>query len=304
MSEMDLQQKSIISPVVVGGVGGSGTRVVALILKQSGYNIGEDLNESLDNLTFTFLFKRPKWLSHNVDNEKAISAGLTILRKTLVGGSTLSVPEHVFVVKALVSMALHGHNHKRDGRGKWALDRWLQLLHQVSAVPAMEAGWGWKEPNSYLILKFLYHLYPSLRYIHCVRHGLDMAYSQNQQQLMNWGRWFGITAADVLKDRAQASFRFWKEANRSVINYGARLGPGKFYLLNFDRMCLRPGEEVRSLMDFVQPGYTGHNIEQLAGLPKLPPSSGRYKNEKMKWLTRDDRDFLLQLGFDCPLLEV
>lgn len=298
---MHFQEKKIISPVVVGGVGGSGTRLVALILKQSGYNIGEDLNESLDNLAFTFLFKRPKWLNNNVDNEKAISVGLTILRKTLIGGSKLSIPEHVFVMKALVSMVFHGHNHKGDGRGKWAFDRWLQLLHHVSSYPGMDTGWGWKEPNSYLILKSLYHVYPSLRYIHCVRHGLDMAYSQNQQQLMNWGGWFGITAAEVLKDKAQASFRFWKEANRSVIKYSDHLGSDNFYLLNFDRMCRHPGEEVSSLMNFLQPGYPGCKIEQLAGLPKLPSSSGRYKRENINWLTRDDRDFLIRLGFDCPL---
>jgi hypothetical protein len=44
--------------VSVGGVGGSGTRVIALILASLGLNIGNNLNEALDNLTFTLLFKR------------------------------------------------------------------------------------------------------------------------------------------------------------------------------------------------------------------------------------------------------
>ena len=46
------------APVVVGGVGGSGTRVVAQLLIELGFDMGSDLNESLDDLGFTALFKR------------------------------------------------------------------------------------------------------------------------------------------------------------------------------------------------------------------------------------------------------
>ena len=45
-------------PVAVGGVGGSGTRIVAHLLRELGFDIGDDLNESLDDLCFTALFKR------------------------------------------------------------------------------------------------------------------------------------------------------------------------------------------------------------------------------------------------------
>ena len=47
------------NPIAVGGVGGSGTRVVANFLEMLGFDMGSDINESLDNLTFTLLFKRP-----------------------------------------------------------------------------------------------------------------------------------------------------------------------------------------------------------------------------------------------------
>src|SRR5690348_1121191 len=45
-------------PVAIGGVGGSGTRVVASFLQMLGYFLGDDLNSELDNLWFTLLFKR------------------------------------------------------------------------------------------------------------------------------------------------------------------------------------------------------------------------------------------------------
>jgi len=45
-----------VQPVVVGGVGGSGTRVIARMLVNLGYYIGDDLNDALDNLWFVLLF--------------------------------------------------------------------------------------------------------------------------------------------------------------------------------------------------------------------------------------------------------
>ena len=48
-------------PVVVGGVGGSGTRVVEQMLRQLGVYTGADLNSAGDNRWFTLLCKLPRW---------------------------------------------------------------------------------------------------------------------------------------------------------------------------------------------------------------------------------------------------
>ncbi|MFT6289321.1 MAG: hypothetical protein ACJA09_004089 [Alcanivorax sp.] len=45
-------------PVAIGGVDGSGTRLIADIMMQLGYELGTDLNGPKDNLAFSFLFKR------------------------------------------------------------------------------------------------------------------------------------------------------------------------------------------------------------------------------------------------------
>lgn len=53
-------KKNILpGPVAIGGVGGSGTRVFAEILRGFGFYIGDCLNGALDNLWFTLLCKRP-----------------------------------------------------------------------------------------------------------------------------------------------------------------------------------------------------------------------------------------------------
>ena len=46
-------------PVAIGGVGGSGTRVIAAIVESLGFDPGANLNRPRDDLTFTVLFKRP-----------------------------------------------------------------------------------------------------------------------------------------------------------------------------------------------------------------------------------------------------
>ena len=45
--------------VAIGGLGGSGTRIVVEVLQSQNYFMGNDLIESLDNLHFTRLLKNP-----------------------------------------------------------------------------------------------------------------------------------------------------------------------------------------------------------------------------------------------------
>ena len=43
--------------VAIGGVGGSGTRALSKAFSTLGFSIGEDINDSLDNLYLTYFFK-------------------------------------------------------------------------------------------------------------------------------------------------------------------------------------------------------------------------------------------------------
>lgn len=44
------EENEMFEPVAIGGVGGSGTRVVAEIVRSLGYYLGGDLNSANDNL--------------------------------------------------------------------------------------------------------------------------------------------------------------------------------------------------------------------------------------------------------------
>ena len=71
-------------PVIIGGVGGSGTRVVAEIINLLGFYIGDDLNPAKDNLWFLLLFKRPRWFRRARHDKHEIFTGLSLLSKAML----------------------------------------------------------------------------------------------------------------------------------------------------------------------------------------------------------------------------
>jgi hypothetical protein len=78
-------------PIVVGGVGGSGTRVIAQILSEIGVYFGADLNRPADNLWFTLLFRRPRWFRRVAErNSAAILAGLDVFERIMTGRLALT----------------------------------------------------------------------------------------------------------------------------------------------------------------------------------------------------------------------
>ena len=78
MSKENHKMKKVIA---IGALGGSGTRVVAQILKNSGIYIGDNINHPNDNLIFTALFKAPKW--YKKASRKDIDKRLRIFDKCM-----------------------------------------------------------------------------------------------------------------------------------------------------------------------------------------------------------------------------
>ncbi len=283
-------------PIVIGGVGGSGTRVVADILKVFNIYIGDDLNRSLDNLTHTLLFKRPKWYYRNRLNNNKIELGIGILEKSMTNKESYSLIEFAYLISATISMTKYGHNIQKDGSGIWAFQRLRHILFSRNDIVSY-TGWGWKEPNSHLILKNLNDKFPNLKYIHTIRHGLDMAYSPNQQQLFNWGKLFGVEIPKNEKDIPAASFRYWVEVNRKVIAQREKLGENKILLLNFDNLCVNPKTEIQKLIDFLGIKVSDTQLQKAVEILIIPESKGRFKKHDIAKFEKKELDFLYSMGY-------
>lgn len=135
------------APVVIGGFGGSGTRVVARIVKQAGYFMGTNLNESEDAMEFVEFYDR--WVNRY------------LLRR--------QVPfykEENDLMNADFRECVS--RHRRD-------------------IGVEDADWGWKNPRSIHVLPFVHRQFPDLKFIQVVRDGRDMAFSINDVQLRRHG---------------------------------------------------------------------------------------------------------------------
>lgn len=288
---------SVIGPVIVGGVGGSGTRVIAEILSLYGFFIGNDLNKASDNLSYTLLFKRPAWFRRNYPMSRRFITGLRIMEKAMLTGDDLTYRERSFLEKATKQMSKYGHNQEGNGSGDWPLKRLPAIKYGLPLKAGQHIGWGWKEPNTHLALAAFEKYFPNLKYIHTVRHGLDMAFSGNQQQLYNWASLFGIKIPENQADVPLASFRFWVEANRKAIERGKRLGPDKFLLLNFDNLCNDPRQGVKQIADFLGVPVSEETLAEAARMPVRPETTGRYREHPGIVYNPADLAFLEELGF-------
>jgi hypothetical protein len=265
------------SPTVIGGVGGSGTRVVAQILLDLGLYMGADLNPALDNLWFTVLFRKPVWYSRLYgQRDEAIHFRLHRFARAMQGLRPNVIDMYIFT-RAAIHIAFQDRH--------WKHIRFLRRIPSFARAGRIDladyVGWGWKEPNAHLYLDLLAEHFPDLRYIHTIRHGLDMAYSTNQQQLQRWGAQVGITPPRDKADVPRAALAYWVAANRAAIQTGQERLGDRFLLLNFDELCRDPAPHVERLLAFLGREVSTAQRAHLASLPQLPDSVGRYKHHDL-----------------------
>lgn len=231
-------------PTAIGGLGGSGTRVFAAMLRHAGRHIGDTLNDPLDNLWFTVLFKQAAWTRSRPDPD-AIATAIRLFVQAMTTG-------------------LHGQIDDRDRAlilrlraelppgGPWRVG--AQAAHAdallASVCAAAPRPWGWKEPNTHVFLPHLDRGIPGLRYVHVVRDGLDMAFSNNTWQARHWGHLYGLPDSPETPLPVR-QLRFWAVANRATLDYGASHMPGRFLVMRYEDVCARPEHNWQRLSRFL-----------------------------------------------------
>jgi hypothetical protein len=270
-------------PVAIGGVGGSGTRVVARMLSTLRFHLGGDLNEAHDNLWFTLLFKRREALSVP---DAAFQDLVAIFEKAMNGGSPFSQAQRQLL--CVVSSAAASQFDPW-----WIQLRTDSLLRRpISAL--QHEGWGWKEPNTHVVLERINRSIAGLRYIHVVRNGLDMAYSSNQNQVKLWrSTLFGVSTDNV---SPRTSLKYWRAVHDRTCTIGAKM-PGRFLLVNYDRLCASPEPEISTLLEFL--GIKS-SFERIAALREhLHPAAtiGRYRQFSSRDFDAEDIAYVRSLGF-------
>ncbi len=274
------------SPIAVGGIGGSGTRLLARLLMELGYFLGPDLNESLDNLWFTLLFKRPAILEASPDE-------FNRLARIFVGGMTGNPLLDEADRQLLDQMALEPR--PPEFPVEWFQARVISLTSaRTTATPS---AWGWKEPNTHILIPQLRQCLPGLKYLHVMRNGLDMAYSSNQTQLRFWGAWL---IGDKIEVTPRYSLKYWRLVHERILSLGLDMGED-LLLLDFDQFCLSPTEGLRRLLAFVGLDISQARQSQLISNLHPPASLGRFKQHGTQDFDPEDMAFASRMGYDVTL---
>ncbi|MAX74273.1 MAG: hypothetical protein CMH66_11510, partial [Nioella sp.] len=169
------------------------------------------------------------------------------------------------------------------------------ILASPRPAPNLQSQVAWKEPNTHVFLPQLARRFSNMKYIHVMRNGLDMALSGNRQQLRNWGSHFNIRQGDD-ESPEQVQLRYWLATNRRAIELGESLLPKRFFLLNYDALCLSFHAEIYRLQNFLERQLSGEEISMIAG-SIAPESIGRYRESAADTFTSEERKAVQKLGF-------
>lgn len=222
-----------LPPNIIGATGGSGTRVVARIVRAGGMFTGTRLNESDDAIDFGKFSDR--WINTFLRDEATARAGVT------------------------------------ESRMKRGLDSIL-AAHCASLSPGQT--WGWKEPRSIFLLSFYHRLFPSLKFLHVVRDGRDMAFSKNQNQLRRHGRAV-LEWRERLKSQPVRSIALWSRVNLAAAEYGENHLRENYLRVRFEDLCRAPVESTERILRFFD--LTG-DAAMIARQEVAPPASlGRWR---------------------------
>lgn len=265
-------------PVAVGGIGGSGTRLIAGLLRDAGVFMGEDLNVSNDLLWFTLLFK----YEHVCDLSNDRFDWLTrILTAGLTGGARLDAGSRDQVMK----LACEARPDQPTELLKDAADS----LVAAAARPAHGRRWGWKEPNTHVVIERLWRHLPDLRYVHVVRHGVDMAFSGNQNQLALWGPRVLGSDGDASPPR---SLRYWCKVHRRLQAL-LTANPQRMYWLDYDEFCRNPEEGFEHLRRFL--ALPAAAVPDLSAVRK--PGESRHASRGPSGFASADLAYVSSLGY-------
>ena len=267
-------------PIVIGGVGGSGTRLFAKIMYLLDIYMGDCVNDTEDNLLFTFLFKHKEILNYN---QKKIDILLKIFEKGMFHKYNLNLKE-----KNIIKKIYETHTKQNYLYNKKKVYEYLQndMINNTKKFNK-NLKWGWKEPNTHVILEKLINHYPNIKYIHIMRNGLDMAFSKNQNQLKFWTN---------LKPTPKNSLHYWVKVHKKLFKLQKKY-PLNILFIDYDDFCLKPENNIPFLLNFINYPINDTLLKKIKYIIKLPESIGRYKNHDLSQFNKNDLEFIQDLGY-------
>ena len=272
--------------IAIGALGGSGTRAISEILIQSGMYMGDDLNKSNDNLIFTRLFKNPDWYRNTSDIE--MQKRMSLFKKYM-SSNKLSLRDLITLFSASKSNPIFNSE----------IAFYFRLINKFFSKGKDSTNWGWKEPNTQIYMSELLHFFDELKYIHVVRHGLDMAYSNNKQKLTNGGWKYNIilNGKESKDELAIKQLDYWIESTKNVIEKSKKFNT-RFLLTNHTNFCEHPVSEIDKIFKFIGIEVSDRKKQKLYSIPENKGSNDRYMHKDLSIFDNEKMKFIEDMGFE------
>ena len=282
-----LVSAQIDGPIICGGLGGSGTRAFAAVLRSLGVDMGYDLNPALDNLSFTLLFKVATLFDQGIHalNVSPQTVGkLQFFQQSMLGKLRANPLHWLNAYKCFQQAKSFGHDRGVQPKPAWTSKRWAAL---ISGRTVSAKYWGFKEPNSHIYVPALLASFPRCTYIHVIRHGLDMACSRNKWQLHNWGPAFGIHLSEYEAESA-AAFAYWDVANARIYDLKQQY-PERIFIIKHEELCTHPRATITSLAERVKLPVNREHIRVASQLVKRPNPIHRYSQHDLSMIEAPEK---------------
>jgi hypothetical protein len=86
-------------------------------------------------------------------------------------------------------------------------------------------------------------------------------------------------------------------SNTRAISIGQERLRDRFLLINFDAFCAAPEESVLGLLDFLEVEVPRRALAKLLDLPRVPSSTGRYREKGLDNFSAAQLEAVTELGF-------
>jgi len=231
---------------VIGATGGSGTRVVARIARQAGYNLGGNLNEAEDALEFYGFFDA--WIDPYILAQRQ-ERGLTSWQSA-----------------------------------RMKEDFYAALARHIPEAERRRQLWGWKAPRSIYLLPFFHGECPHVKFVHLLRDGRDMALSSNQNQLRKHGAAVLEFRERLFHSTRERSILLWQKINIFAADFGESHMGENYLRIRFEDLCGAPGETVRRILAFLGSPIDAEAIARAEVVP--PKTLGRWRECSPRVISR------------------
>ena len=232
-------QDSKIQPIVIIGMHRSGTSLLAELLERCGLFIGKDIAGNYESGLFMLI------------NDTIFSNCYSVWSKPFgvhhaLRDETLTRSLAMFAVKNLVA---NGARYFGVGTS------------EPGQFPNTNHVWGWKDPRSTFTLPVWKYIFPRLKIIHIMRHGVDAAYSLYQRDWVHQEIKKGARSSlSIVRDQfglhharpccsLEESFLLWEEyveeAMRQVQTYN-----NDSMQIKYEEFLQEPESILRNILSF------------------------------------------------------